>query len=937
MSLNEAETRQQIIDRKLKLAGWNVTDPSQVIQELDIVLKGQGDTAAEPNPSPYAGHRFADYALVDKGKPVAVVEAKKASKNAALGREQAVQYAQNIQEIHGGLLPFISYTNGHDIYFQEPEFYPPVKVHGFPSRNDLEWLHLRRESRRPLSTELINTDIAGRDYQIAAIRSILEGVEAKRQKFLLVMATGTGKTRTAAALMDVLIRARWAKRILVLVDRIALRDQGLEAFKEHIPSEPIWPQTGEKGFAKDRRIYVTTYPTMLNMIESGTAPESRISPFFFDVVIADESHRSIYNIYKSVIDYFNAIKLGLTATPRDHIDHDTFKVFECDANDPTFAYTYEEAVSHEPPFLCDFEVLKVRSKFQMEGIKGAVLPAPVQKKLITEGKDVEDIDFEGTDLERKVSNSGTNALILREFMEESLKDESGVLPGKTIIFAISKAHAYRLQELFDSMYPEFAGKLARVLVSEDRYVHGKGGLLDQFKNQDFPRIAISVDMLDTGVDVREIVNLVFAKPVYSYVKFWQMIGRGTRVLEESEVKRKPWCKAKDRFLIIDCWGNFEHFKMHPKGKEPNSQVPMPVRLFKARIDRLEAALTKERPDIAASVISALRQDIESLPANNVIVSEQSANLAEVKVDQFWERLGAQSIGFLRSTIAPVLRVRTGLDVKSIRFETDVVELGTALLTENKAAFEAIRESLVEQVSELPLTVNIVAHEKALIEEVLRPIWWTSITEEKMQAMIARLAPLMRYRQRSRDAMVKLNIEDLVAIKETIEFGPEHERLSTSAYRERLEAYVRELAENNPVLQKIRDDEKVSPSEIHELAKLLEEQSLHVTEDVLRKVYDHKTARFIQFMRHILGLEKLESWTESVTSAFDAFIAEHNTFTELQIRFLRTLQTFILQTGKVERHHLIDAPFTGIHPQGIRGVFKPDEINEVIGLAEKLAA
>jgi len=429
---------------------------------------------------------------------------------------------------------------------------------------------------------------------------------------------------------------------------------------------------------------------------------------------------------------------------------------------------------------------------------------------------------------------------------------------------------------------------------------------------------------------------VFAKPVYSYVKFWQMIGRGTRVLDEPN-KRKPWCKEKDRFLIIDCWGNFEHFKMHPKGKEPNSQVPMPVRLFKARLDRLEAALSKDRPDISASVVSAIRQDIDSLPANNVIVSEQSANIAAVKDEQFWKRLESQQIGYLRSTIAPILRARSGLDVKSVRFETDVVELGTALLTENDAAFDAIRESLVEQVSELPLTVNIVANEKSLIEEVLRPVWWASITEEKMHAMIERLAPLMRYRQRPRKAMVTLDIQDLVAIKEVIEFGPEHERLSTSAYRERLEAYVRELAENNPVLQKIRGNEEVSASEIHELAKLLEEQSLHVTEEVLRKVYDHKTARFIQFMRHILGLEKLESWSATVTAAFDDFITEHNTLTELQIRFLQTLKTFVLQTGRVERHNLIEDPFTRIHPQGIRGVFKPDEINDVLNMTSKLAA
>ena len=937
MTLTEAQTRRLLIDEKLKLAGWDVSDPTQVAQELDIVLQEPGEMVAESPPSEYSGHRFADYALVSYGKPVAVIEAKKTSKDAALGREQAIQYARDIQQIHGGELPFVFYTNGHDIYFQETGFYPPIKVHGFPTRYDLEWLQQRRESRRPLSIELINTNIAGRDYQIAAIRSILEGIEAKRRKFLLVMATGTGKTRTAAALMDVLMRARWAQRILVLVDRIALRDQALEAFREHVPSEPVWPQKGEKTFARDRRIYVATYPTMLNLIESGTTPETWISPFFFDVVIADESHRSIYNIYKSVLDYFNAIKLGLTATPRDHIDHDTFKMFECEAGDPTFAYTYEEAVAHEPPYLCDFEVLKVRSKFQLEGIKGETLPESVQKQLIIEGLDVEDINFEGTDLERKVSNSGTNALILREFMEECIKDETGVAPGKTIIFAISKAHAYRLQELFDAMYPEYAGKLARVLVSEDRYVHGKGGLLDQFKNQDYPRIAISVDMLDTGVDVREIVNLVFAKPVYSYVKFWQMIGRGTRVLEEDESRRKPWCREKDRFLIIDCWGNFEHFKMHPKGKEPNSQMPMPVRLFKARLDRLEAAMAKGRADVVESVKAALKADIDALPKNNVIVAEQGANLAEVEREEFWEKLDAREIGFLRSTIAPLLRARTGLDVKSVRFETDVVELGTALLTGNKAAFEAIRESLVEQISELPLSVNIVAREKSLIEETLRPAWWTAITEEKMQALIERLAPLMRYRQKPREALVQLNIEDLVAIKETIEFGPEHERMSTSAYRERLEAYVRDLAGKNPVLRKIRNNEEVSASEIHELARLLEEQSLHVTEDILRRVYDHKTARFIQFMRHILGLERLESWSETVTAAFDAFIAEHNTLTEQQIKFLQTLKTFILQTGKVERHQLIEAPFTSIHPRGIRGVFRPEEINEVLELTSRLAA
>ncbi len=397
--MDESRTRQELIDASLRLAGWNLADRSQVIEEVDIDLRestGGGPT----DPSPYAGHQFADYGLVLRGKPVAVVEAKRTSKDAELGREQALQYALNLQKYHGAAVPFVFYTNGHENHFWEHEFYPPGRIHGFATRDDLEWLDERRRARQPLSRELIDTRIVERDFQVAAIRAVLEGVEAKRRRFLLVMATGTGKTRTAAALIDVMRRAKWAKRVLFLVDRIALRDQALDAFEEHIPSEPRWPSRGETAFARNRRLYVTTYPTMLNLIHAGTTSAHYISPFYFDLVIADESHRSIYDVYRQVLDYFYALKLGLTATPTDRVDHDTFRLFDCNLGDPTFAYSYEEATSHVPPYLCDFEVLKVRSKFQLEGIKGGALPTAVQRQLVAEGRDPEDIDFEGTDLVR---------------------------------------------------------------------------------------------------------------------------------------------------------------------------------------------------------------------------------------------------------------------------------------------------------------------------------------------------------------------------------------------------------------------------------------------------------------------------------------------------------------------------------------------------------
>jgi type I restriction enzyme R subunit len=576
MTRTEAQTRSELIDMHLAQSGWNVKDPTQVIEEFDIltpISEGVAETL-----TPYKGHQFSDYVLLGKDRsPLAVVEAKKTSRDAAIGREQAKQYCHNIRTQLGCELPFCFYTNGHDIYFWDLDNYPPRRVVGFPTRDDLERFQYIRRNRKPLTRELINTAIAGRDYQIRAIRAVLEGIEQKKRDFLLVMATGTGKTRTCIALADALMRASHAEKVLFLVDRIALREQALAAFKEHLPNEPRWPNAGEKLISRDRRIYVSTYPTMLNIIRDES---QRLSSHFFDFIVVDESHRSIYNTYKEVLDYFKTIILGLTATPTDIIDHNTFRLFLCEEGLPTFAYTFEEAVNSVPPFLCSFQVMKIQTRFQMEGISKRTITLEDQKKLILEGKEIEEIHFEGSQLEKEVINKGTNTLIVREFMEECIKDVSGVLPGKTIFFCSTKAHARRMEEIFDHLYPQYKGELAKVLVSDDPRVYGKGGLLDQFTNSDMPRVAISVDMLDTGIDVREIVNLVFAKPVYSYTKFWQMIGRGTRLLETG--KPKPWCIEKEVFLIMDCWDNFEYFKLEPKGRELKPQIPLPAAILGER-------------------------------------------------------------------------------------------------------------------------------------------------------------------------------------------------------------------------------------------------------------------------------------------------------------------------------------------------------------------
>lgn len=932
MIKSEAQTRSELVNQQLARSGWNIKDPMQVVEEFDILTelpKG----VKEPR-TPYEGHQFSDYVLLGKNRqPLAVIEAKKTSRDAAIGREQAKQYCYNIQKQLGGELPFCFYTNGHSIYFWDLENAPPRKVVGFPTRDDLERFSYIRRNRKPLTQEFINTSIAGRDYQIRAIRSVLEGIEQKRRNFLLVMATGTGKTRTCIAMVDALMRAGHVEKVLFLVDRIALREQALAAFKEHMPNEPRWPNVGEKLIAKDRRIYVATYPTMLNIIRDET---EHLSPHFFDFIVVDESHRSIYNAFGEVLDYFKAITLGLTATPINIIDRNTFQLFHCEDGLPTFAYTFEEAVNNVPPYLCNFQVMKIQTKFQMEGISKRTISLDDQKNMILQGKEVEEINFEGSQLEKKVINKGTNTLIVREFMEEAIKDANGVLPGKTIFFCATKAHARRIEEIFDKLYPQYHGELAKVLVSDDPRVYGKGGLLDQFTNNDMPRVAISVDMLDTGIDVREIVNLVFAKPVYSYTKFWQMVGRGTRLLETS--KPKPWCLEKDVFLILDCWDNFEYFKLNPKGKELKAQLPLPVRLVGLRLDKIEKANDSGLADVASREVAKLRTQISALPKASVVILEAAAELATLEEDNFWISLTHQKLEFLRAAIKPLFRTVSEGDFKAMRFERDLLEYTLAVLNEAKEQAETIKSGIIEQISELPLSVSFVKQEEALIRAAQTTYYWVKAEEDTLDEMVAKLGPLMKFReQNTGQEQTHLDLRDELHKKEWVEFGPQHEAASISRYREMVEALIVELTEHNPVLQKIKNGEPVSTEEANSLAELLHEEHPHITEDLLRQVYKNRKAHFIQFIRHILGIEVLQSFPDTVSEAFDRFIRVHTTLSSRQLEFLNLLKNFIIEREKIEKKDMIAAPFTIIHPQGIRGVFTPAEINEILQMTERFAA
>ena len=912
--MSEKQTRKEIIDKRLREAGWDVGNPLSVQIEHHVFDQfGHSE-----------GVGYCDYVLLgNDGHPVAVVEAKKSSVEAEKGREQAKQYADGLEKM-GFDRPFIFYTNGHEIFFWDDKRYGPRAIWGFFTREDLERLFFQRKEQQNLSTSLIDSTIVDRPYQVEGIRRVLESFSKNKRKGLLVMATGTGKTRVGMALIEVWMRANWVKRVLFLADRNALLRQADGAFKAYLPNAPKTRMT-KANTPSNKRVYLATYPAM-----HGIYPE--ISPGFFDLIIADESHRSIYNRYKEIFDHFDAFQIGLTATPVEYVDRNTFKMFECDNGLPLFNFSYEEALKHEPPYLVPFKALSIQSRFQIEGIKGNQLPQAIQKKLIEEGKDVEEIDFEGTDLEKKVSNSGTNELIVREFMEQCIKDETGTRPGKSIFFAISHKHALYLESLFNTLYPEYKGRLARVIDSHDPRSNTEGGLLDQFKDPRDPmKVAISVDMLDTGVDIREVVNLVFAKPVFSRAKFWQMIGRGTRLCENLFGPGKH----KGYFLIIDHWNNFAFFKMKPAGQEPIPSLSIPERLFLARLKKAKAVLGDEKKEILSDTIASIRQDIAALPEKSVLVKERARAFAQVKENNFWVGFDQEAIDTLEKEIRPLMKSRSDEDFEALKFDINVIDLQTAWILVDTDSLKKAEEKILDKIKDLPLTLNQVRAKEHWIRNIKSGNFWKELSYPKTEDLRVNLRGIMKHRVHRTKDQEKLDLEDITIVREFVEFGPELERVSVAQYRKLVEDKIRTLLNENTVLKKLKDGAVLDDYDIQKLADILRAEEPHITEELLRRVYDNREARFVDFIRHILGLEQLKTRTETITEAFDAFIAKHNDFSANQIHFLQILRTFVLERGKVDKPDLINRPFTNLHPQGVMGLFDKRQIAEIIGFVQEM--
>ncbi len=891
---------------------------------IEEFLVETGSVLCEPRGVYRTTNEFVDYALLDRlGRLLAIVEAKRSSRDPLEGERQAADYADALRSKHG-TDPFVFLANGDEIWFWHRNLYPPRKVSGFFTEEDLLRLAHLDKFGKPLTGAMPLDYIIDRAYQIEAVKTIAERIEASMRRFLMVLATGTGKTRVGVALVELLQRRERIQRVLFLADRRELVKQALGAFKEHLPGSPrSWIEHGT--IDKDAQIHFATYPGMMSLYK-------RLSPGCYDLIIADESHRSIYEkkSYGGIFDHFDSLLLGLTATPTDFLDHNTFKLFDCIEDSPTFYYGYDEAVRDR--YLVPYRPVHVaRTGFQIEGLKPGDLPAEVSRQVREQGVDPDHFSFEGSELERKVTNTGTNDAIVREFMDNAIKDAVGALPAKTIIFAVSHKHALELYKSFNRLYPDFQRKgLAKVI---DSQMERAEKTLDDFKNKDFPRVAISVDMLDTGIDVPSIRNLVFAKPVFSKVKFWQMLGRGARTWTDPVSDQR-----KADFLVIDHWDNFDYFQVNKDGRAGVVSEPLPSRLFRLRLEKLQILAGRSDSPSVDHTVRQLRDLVGALPLENINVAPYAEEIRLLSnSDEPWRGLTGESAKHLSHTIAPLLRFSMAGSYPELQFENQTEQLALAYLKADAGEIDKLRERITEHLPLLPTNIPEVRPHLEALAAARTTAFWDNLTCPRIMLLQETFAPLMRFRnRRPPGTYVRLSLPDRIQRRHWIVFGPSGEGTFAETYRGQVETLVKDLADGNPALRRLQRGEELTPEEIEAVAAALNGPDFFVTEERLREAYHQPKANLADFLRHILNVATLPSREESISRAFDEWVRQHPRLTATQLMFVRTLRKAVMQKAAITSlDALRKPPFSTIgDPEQL---FKESELSELFELVTAIAA
>jgi len=915
LEFDEATTRKRLIDSLLVSAGWNVgatgKDTDEVGQEVKVVYVGDKN-----------GEGRSDYVLyrVQDGKALAVVEAKKTSVDPEVGREQARMYADGIAAEQDGLRPIIFCTNGYEItIWNDANKEPPRQVFGFYSKDSLEYLLIQNQERKPADQIEVNASITNRMYQIEAIKRVTERFAARHRNSLIVQATGTGKTRVAISLCEAMISAGWARRILFLCDRRELRKQAKENFQKYL-DEPLTYVNARTYKEREHRIYLATYPAMMKVYES-------FDVGFFDLVICDESHRSIYNRYRDLLLYFDGYQVGLTATPVKFITRNTYTIFGCEDKNPTSYYSYTDALTDpNGPFLVPFNVKSITTDFTRKGVKYSEMSDAQKSQIEAEEVDPESIDYEPHEIDKKVFNLDTNRIVLENLMNNGIRDATGSHVGKSIIFARSHNHAIILQKQFFKLYPQLGGNFCKVI---DNYEPRAEELIEEFKKLDSGlNVAISVDMMDTGIDVPEVVNLVFAKPVFSYVKFWQMIGRGTRLcvgLFGTDEIGKP--KNKERFQIFDHWGNFAYFDEYKEEAEPAATKSLLQRLFEARMELADTALNK--PDLAAFEIAAeqLSKDIADLPDKTISVKEKYREVATSRDNHIIKQFEPAIVAMLVQDIAPLMQWRNiAGDQDAYKFDLLMCRLATENLR-GTPQFDDLKAELLNQVSQLSMHLNQVRAKADTIAIIRGAKFWENVTVAAIDEVRTELRGIIKYRATGGVEYLPPKVIDVLEVRELVEefdVKPKLDGLDLAQYRNRVESVLRRLFDQNVVLQRIKAGEAVSQDDLRALVSLVLTQEPDLDLDDLIDYYPETAGHLDLAIRGIIGLDP-----EAVKQRFAAFVAKHTKLNSMQLRFLSLLQNHIAKYGSIEIDRLYEDPFTTLSASGVDGIFQEEQINDLI--------
>ena len=884
LDISEYKTRKVYIDTMLIDSGWKLG--SDWYNEYEL--------PGMPNKSEVG---YADYVLFgEDGKPLAVIEAKRTCKDVAVGRQQAKLYA-DLLEKKFGRRPIIFLTNGFDTRIWNDRYYPEHRVSGIYSKRDLEKEFNKLTMRTSLANVRVSDEISGRYYQKEAIKAVCRAFDTEnRRKALLVMATGSGKTRTTISIVDVLLRHGWVKNVLFLADRNSLVTQAKRSFVNLLPNLSVVNLCEDKDNYNARCVF-STYQTMINCIDD--AKDENGGKLYtvghFDLIVCDEAHRSIYNKYKDIFTYFDAHLVGLTATPRDEIDKNTYGIFELENGVPTYGYELAQAV--QDGFLVDFMSVETTLKLLEQGI--------VYDDLSEEDKEAYEDLFadENGDIPEAIDSSALNEWLFNEdtirkvlaiLMEQGIKVDYGNKIGKTIIFAKNHKHAEKIYEIFGKEFPNYPPNFCRVI---DNYTNYAQSLIDEFSDaKKLPQIVVSVDMMDTGIDVPEVVNLVFFKKVMSKAKFWQMIGRGTRLcpgLLDGEDKKL--------FYIFDFCGNFEFFRMNPKGKNVPMTTSVQERIFDLKTNlvyKLQDLVyqTDELVAFRNSLIDDITFKIKELNRDNFSVKQHLKFIDLYSDKKSFEVLTPLDLQQLSEEIAPLILPYED-EISAVRFDALMYAIELGYIAGNTYS-KGIKDLMgkVRAVAKVG-TIPAVKEQKDFINQILNTDYVERATINEFEIIREKIRELIKYIPIVERIYVNSDIEDDILSMDWHESELDNDDLQN--YKMKVNYYIRNHMDV-PAIAKLHTNQPLTTEDIKSLETILWSE-LGTKEDYQAEYQDKPLGELV---REIVGLDM-----NSAKQAFSKYLNDVN-LDDRQIYFVNQIINYIVQNGMMKNFAVMqESPFT----------------------------